>query len=114
MQILKKEESKLLGRTYVEAVMEGRGGQVSRKDAVSMLASELGVPAENVGLVRIDGQVGTTDVVGRFYVYGSAESMKATHPEYLSTRMLTKEEKEKLKADKKKAASPAPAPEEKK
>ena len=110
----KKSESKVLDRAYVEMVMEGKAGKVNRKEAIAAVAQEMGVPAENVGLVRIDGQSGTTDILGRFYVYGSAESKKKFHPKYLDVRMLSKEEKEKLKQEKKKAAAPAAAPEAKK
>ncbi len=116
MQVEKKSESKVLDRSYVEVTMDGKAGRMSRKEATAAVAQELGVPAENVGLIRIDGQSGTTKVVGKFYVYGSPESKKMVHPKYLEVRMLSKEEREKLKQEKKKAAAPAaaPAPEAKK
>ncbi len=107
MPVEKKSESKVMDRSSVELTLEERAGKVSRKEAVAVVAQELGVPAENVGLVRMDGQSGTTRVVGRFYVYGSAESKKKFHPRYLEERMLTKEEREKLKQAKKKAPAPA-------
>ena len=114
MQLEKKAESKLLDRTYVELTLEGRAGKLTRKEAISTLAKEMNVPEENVGLLSLDGTTGKADVVARFYVYGSAESKKRIHPKYLATRLLSKEEKEKLKAEKKKAAAPAAAPEAKK
>jgi len=116
LPVEKKSESKVLDRSYVEVSMEGIAGKISRKEAIEMVASELGVPAENVGLVRIDGQSGTRKVLGRFYVYGSAVSKKKVHPRYLQERLLTKEEREKLKQERKKAGTPAaaaPAPEAK-
>ena len=116
MPVEKKSESKVLDRSYVELSMEGKAGRISRRDAIAALAQELGVPAENVGLVRIDGESGTTNVKGKFYVYGSAESKKKVHPKYLEVRTLTKEERDKLKQEKKKAGTPAatPTPEAKK
>ncbi|QQG49332.1 MAG: hypothetical protein HY247_03205 [archaeon] len=108
MQAQKKWDSKVLDRSYVEMPMEGKAGSVSRKEAIEALAKEMGVPAENVALVRMDGQSGTTDVVAKFYVYGSADSKKKLHRGYLDERMLTKEEREKLKQERKKAAAPAP------
>ena len=112
MPVEKKSESKVLDRSYVEMTLEGRAGKVTRKEAIAMVAQEMGVPAENVGLLRVDGQSGTTKVVGRFYVYGSAESKKRIHLKYLDERMLSKEEREKLKQERKKAATPAAAPAE--
>jgi ribosomal protein S24E len=109
LQVEKKSESKVLDRSYVEVSLEGKAGKVTRKEAIAMVAQEMGVPPENVGLVRIDGQSGTKRVVGKFYVYGSAESKKRIHLKYLDERTLTKEEREKLKQERKKAATQAPA-----
>ena len=114
MQVLKKSESKLLDRTYVETLIEVKAGKLARKDAIEMVAKEMGVQAERVGLVKLKGESGTTMVKGEFYVYGSADSKKHTHPKHLEERLLTKEERTKLKEAKKKAAAPAPAPEAKK
>jgi len=112
LQVEKKSESKVLDRSYVEMSLEGKAGKISRKEAIAAVAQEMGVPPENVGLIRINGQAGTTKVVGRFYVYGSAESKKRVHPKYLDERILSKEEREKLKQERKKAATPAAAPPE--
>jgi ribosomal protein S24E len=114
LPVEKKSESKVLDRSYVEMILEGRAGKVTRKEAIAMVAQEMGVPAENVGLLRVDGQSGTTRVVGRFYVYGSVDSKKRIHLKYLDERMLSKEEREKLKQERKKAATPAAPAEAKK
>lgn len=114
MQAEKKSESKVLGRSYVELEIDGKAGRLTRKEAIAAVAEQLGVDAENVGLLRLDGQSGTEKVVGRFYVYASVDAKKRLHPRYLAERMLTKEEREKLKQERKKAAAPAPAPEAKK
>lgn len=91
-----------------------RAGKLSRREAVTTLAKELGVPEENIGLVRLEEQAGTTSVLGRFYVYESKESKARLHPKYLDERALSKEEKEKLRQERKKAKAPAPAKEAKK
>jgi ribosomal protein S24E len=114
LQVEKKSESKVLDRSYVEMSIDGKAGKLTRKEAITTVAQELGVPAENVGLIRMEGQSGTTKVLGKFYVYGSADSKKKVHPKYLDERTLTKEEREKLKQERKKAATPAAAPEAKK
>ena len=114
MQVEKKSESKVFDRSYVELSIEGKAGKLTRKEAIASVAQELGVPAENIGLIRMDGKSGTTKVLGKFYLYGSADSKKKVHPKYLDERTLTKEERDKLKQERKKAATPAPAPEAKK
>ncbi len=114
MQVEKKSESKVLDRSYVEVSMEGKAGKISRKEAVAAVAQEMGVSPDNVALIRIDGESGSSNVVGRFYVYGSPASKKKLQPRYLEERTLTKEEREKLRQERKKAATPAAAPEAKK
>ena len=114
MPIVKKSESKVLDRSSVELTMDDRAGKLSRKEAIALVAQEMGVPAENVALIRMKGESGTMKVKGTFHVYGSAASKKKIHPSYLDERALTKEEREKLKQERKKAAAPAPAPEAKK
>ena len=114
MHVEKKSESKVLDRTYVEMTVDGMAGKISRKEAIATVAGELGASPENVALISLDGESGTTKVMGRFYVYGSAASRKRIQPRYLEERTLTKEEREKLKQARKKAATTAAAPEAKK
>jgi ribosomal protein S24E len=114
LQADRKVGSKVLDRSYVELALEGKSGKLTRKEAIAAVAQQLGVPPENVGLVRLEGHSGSSDVLGRFYVYGSQESKKRLHPRFLEERTLTKEEREKLRQERKKAATPAPAPEAKK
>jgi ribosomal protein S24E len=114
LQAEKKSESKVLDRCYVEMVIPEKAGKVTRKEAIDSLAGQMGVAAENVALISITGQSGTTDAVARFYVYGSPDVKKVLEPRYLHERTLSKEEREKLKQERKKGAAPAPAPEAKK
>jgi ribosomal protein S24E len=114
LQVLKKVDSKLLGRQYVEFLLPNVGGKLTRKAAVAELAKELGVPEENVGLIRLEEQSGRTSILGRAHIYATKESKQRLHPGYLEERSLSKEEKEKLRQERKKAKTPAPAPEAKK
>jgi ribosomal protein S24E len=113
LSVEKKSESKVLDRSSVELVIEGRAGKATRKEAIALVAQEMGVEPERVGLVKMEGRSGSDTVVGKFFVYASAESRKKLHPRYLDERTLTKEEREKLRQERKKPASQA-APEAKK
>ena len=113
MQI-ERSDSKLLERSTAVVKLDGRAGKITRKEAIAAVAKELGIAPERVGVVRLDGHAGTTDVVGTFYIYGSEEAKKKVHPRYLEERVLPKEERAKLKQERKKAATAAPASEEKK
>jgi len=114
LQVQKKVESKLLGRQYVEVSIENKAGRLTRKEAISGLASELGVAEDAIGLIRLEEEAGRDSVLGKFYVYGSKDAKGKLHPRYLDERSLSKEEREKLKQERKKAKTPAPAPEAKK
>jgi len=114
LSVEKRSDSKVLERSFVELRLEGRAGKLTRKEAVAAAAQGLSVSPERVGIVKLYGRAGTTDVIGRFYVYGSAEAKKKIHPRHLEERVLTKEEREKLKQERKKSATPAPASEAKK
>lgn len=114
MRLQNKVESRLLDRNYIELLIDNGAGKLTRKEAVAALAKELGVPEENIGLIRLEEQVGTRAVLGRFHVYGSKESKRRLHKRYLDERSLSKEEREKLKQERKKAKTSAPAPEVKK
>jgi len=83
LHVVKRSDSKVLERSDVELRLDGRAGKLTRKEAIAAVAQELGVAPENVGIVRLGGSAGTTDVIGRFYVYGSAEAKKRAHPRYL-------------------------------
>ena len=111
LQVVKKSESKVLDRSLVELTLDDKAGKISRKEAIALVAQEMGVQPENVALIRMDGESGTMKVLGKFYVYGSAASKKRIQPRYLDERLLTKEERDKLKQERKKAAA-APAPTE--
>ncbi len=109
MQVLKKTDSKVLGRTYVEILVGETAGKITRKEAVEAAAKELGVPADRVALLALEGESGSRSIVGSFYVYESQEARKKLHPRHLDERLLTKEERDKLKQERKKAAAPAAA-----
>ena len=113
MSSSKKSESKVLDRSHYEMRFEGNSAP-GRKEAIAQVAKELGVPEENIGLVKMRGQSGTSVVFGDFYVYGSPESKRKLHPRYLDERSLSNEEREKLKQERKKAAAPQAKPEAKK
>lgn len=111
MQAQKKSESKVLDRAYVEAVVEAKAGRLTRKEAIQSVAEQLGVQPETVALMGLKGQAGTGRLTGKFYVYGSVESKKRIHPRHLEERNLTKEERDKLRQERKKAKTKAPAAE---
>ncbi len=109
MQIVSRKDSKLLGRTELEVLFPDKAGALNRKDAVKEVAQAMNASEAQVTLVRLSPESGTRSLVGSFHVYGSEDERKKLSHEYLSVRLLTKEEKEARKAAKKKAETAAPA-----
>ncbi len=108
MEIRRRSESKLLDMVELEVLIPANAGKLQRGQAVEMVAEELKVEKGRVGLISLRQQSGTRDVFGRFRVYGSEEALKKTHPRHLVVRLMTKEEREKLKEERKKAKTQAP------
>jgi ribosomal protein S24E len=117
MEIVSRKDSKLLGRSEVQVLFGEKSGAINRKEAIHQVAQALNSTEGRVTLVRLSPQAGSRNLVGWFHVYDSEEGRKEVAHEYLSARLLTKEEKEAAKAAKKKAdaaAAAAPAPKKKK
>ena len=118
MEIVNRKDSKLLGRTEVKVLFAGKSGAINRKEAIAEVAQALNSSEGKVALVRLSPQAGSRNLIGWFHVYDSPEGRKELSHDYLSVRLLTKEEKEARKAAKKKAeaaaaAAAAPAPKKK-
>jgi ribosomal protein S24E len=119
MEIVSRKDSKLLGRSEVQVLFGGKSGAINRKEAIHEVAQAMNSSEAKVALVRLSPQAGSRNLVGWFHVYDSEEGRKEVTHDYLSVRLLTKEEKEAAKAAKKKAdaaaaAAAAPAPKKKK
>ena len=108
MQIVTRKDSKLLGRTELDVLFADKAGALNRKDAIKEVAQALNTSESKVTLIRLSPESGTRSLVGRFHVYESEDEKKKVSHEYLSVRLLTKEEREALKAAKKKAETAAP------
>ncbi|MGA2663703.1 MAG: hypothetical protein ABSF83_01990 [Nitrososphaerales archaeon] len=109
MEIISRNDSKLMGRSEVEVLFPAKAGALNRKDAVKQVAQAMNSSEDRVTLLRLSPQAGSRNLVGRFHVYGSEEARKEVSQKYLAVRLLTKEEKEALKAAKKKAEAAAAA-----
>jgi ribosomal protein S24E len=119
MEIVSRKDSKLLGRSEVQVLFAGKAGAINRKEAIKEVAQSMGSSENKVTLVKLAPQAGSRNLVGWFHVYQSEDGRKQFAHEYLSTRLLTKEERDAAKAAKKKAdaaaaAAAAPAAKKKK
>ncbi len=109
MEIVSRKDSKLLGRIELQVVFADKSGALNRKDAIKEVARALSADEKRVTLLELAGGSGTRNLVGRFHVYDSEEGKKEVSEKYLAARLLSKEEKDAIKAAKKKADAAATA-----
>ncbi|MCX8191425.1 MAG: hypothetical protein N3F06_01295 [Nitrososphaerales archaeon] len=101
IEILSVEENRLLRRKEYVCRFPSAAGLIKRNEAVEALASALKIEKEKVYLIKLSTTSGSRDVIGTFYVYDDEKDAKKHLPRYLFMRMLSKEEREKLKKEKK-------------
>jgi ribosomal protein S24E len=109
MEVTKRKDSKLLARSELEVVFADKSGALNRKDAIKEVAKAENVSEDRVTLLELRGGAGTRNLVGYFHVYDSAEGRKEISERYLASRLLSKDEKEAIKQEKKKADAAAVA-----
>ena len=96
LQISHDNENKLLRRREIQCLFP-KAVQIARGDAVKAMAQTLNVDPAMVHLISLMHLTGTRDVEGHFYIYPKLEDAKEHIPPYFFTRMLSKEERKKVK-----------------
>jgi len=109
MEVTKRKDSKLLGRSELEVVFTDKSGALNRMDAIREVAKSENVAEDRVTLLELQGGAGTKNLVGQFHVYDTEAGRKEISEGYLASRLLSKEEKEAIKQEKKKADAAAAA-----
>lgn len=115
LEILNKEENKVLSRTKIkfQIVQEGRSVP-SRISVHKELVSKLKKPKELIIIRKIEPVFGSSNIKGEAYLYSSKEVFSKVEPKYTVKRLKVMEEKEAKKAEDKKAQESESKPEEKK
>jgi ribosomal protein S24E len=104
---LEDKTNGLLKRREVVCVFKGVAGKLTRKDAAEMLAKELKLDKKFVIPISLQPETGMSDLRCMFYVYDD-DLAKRHLPKYILLRMLSKEERKKVKeAAKAKGKKPA-------
>jgi ribosomal protein S24E len=109
MEVIDDSENKLLGRRELEVKFTAGAGILSRQAAVEAIASKIGVKKENVSVISIKGAFGTRDVKARAYVFPKPELAKQQLSGYVSMRHLPKDERKKIRDERRKGAAAAPS-----
>ena len=108
LEIVSDSENKLLGRRELKVRFRAGAGILSRQAAVDAIASRIGSKKENVQVLSIKGMFGTRDLNAEVYIFSNPEAARKQLAEYISLRHLPKDERKKLKEERRKTAT-APA-----
>jgi ribosomal protein S24E len=114
LEITSDTENPLLQRRELSGVFRGGSGLLTRQGAREGVASKIGVQADSVQIISLEGSFGTRDLAARAYVFSDKAAGKKQLASFRFTRILSKEDRAKAREEKKKAKSagpkPAPAP----
>ncbi len=94
---LEDKTNGLLKRREVKCSFKGSAGRLTRKEAVEILTKELKLDEKFVIPANLICKNGVNDIHGTFYIYDDENLAKKHLPKYIFMRMLTKEERKKVK-----------------
>ena len=86
IEINRDIENLLVGRREVECIFRDSYGSFSRNDAIQALSKKIKTTDEKVFVVSIDGESGSRDAKGLFYIYDTDNSAKKDISDYILTR----------------------------
>ncbi len=76
IEINRDIENLLVGRREVECIFRDSYGSFNRNDAIQALSKEIKTTDEKVFVVSIDGESGSRDAKGLFYIYDNDDNAK--------------------------------------
>ena len=79
-------ENLLVGRREVKCIFRDSYGSFNRNDAIQALSKEIKTTDEKVFVVSIDGESGSRDAKGLFYIYDNDDNAKKDISDYILTR----------------------------
>jgi len=102
---MSQEYNPFMKRTEIEYIFHNMNGKLTRKQAIEEISKLVGKPAENVFLIKLEGEFGSPDIRGSFYVYDDPSLARLHLKKYQLTRLLPKEERKKIQEEKRKKKS---------
>jgi ribosomal protein S24E len=103
LEILGDSQNKLLGRRELKVKFNAGNGILTRQSAAEAIASKVGVSKENVQVISLKGKFGIRDADVYAYIFSNSQEAKKQLDEYVLLRHLPKEERKKIREDKRKA-----------
>ena len=92
-------ENLLVGRREVKCIFRDSYGSFNRNDAIQALSKKIKATNKKVFIVSIDGESGSRDAKGLFYIYDDENNAKKDISDYILTRnkpVTPKPEKSKI------------------
>ncbi len=109
LEIVSDSENRLLGRRELKVKFKAGNGILTRQAAAEAIASKLGVSKEGVQIISLRGKFGARDANVDAYVFSNSQNAKMQLAEYVLLRHLPKEERKKIREEKRKASAAPPS-----
>jgi ribosomal protein S24E len=105
LEVIQDSENKLLSRRELKVRFRAGNGILTRQAATEAIASKVGVNKENVKVISLKGRFGNRDADATVYIFSKPLDDKNQLAEYVLLRHLSKEDRKKVREDKRKAAA---------
>ena len=105
LEILEESENRLLSRKELKLKFRGGSGILTRQGAAEAVATKLGIKKENVQVISLHGGFGVRDINAKAYIFSSPKEAKEQLAEYILLRQLPKEERQKIREERRKSAT---------
>jgi ribosomal protein S24E len=109
VEVVKDSQNELLGRRELSVKFIAGSGILTRKSAAEAIASRVAAKVENVQVISLTGRFGVRDVDAIAYVFDSPDQAKKQLAEYVLLRHYSKEDRKKIREEKRKAATAGPS-----
>lgn len=101
--VLEDNKNALLKRREIKTIIKNAVGSIRKDEAVSLLATKLGLTNKNLIPISLTSEYGNPDVLSLMYYYNDLEDAKKQLPRYRFLRVMSKDERKKI-IDEEKAA----------
>ena len=110
VEIIEDSENKLLARRELRVKFKAGNGILTRQAAAESIASKIGTKRDSVQVISLHGSSGVRDIDAKAYVFSDPKEAKKQLAEYVLLRHLSKDERKKIREERRKAATtPAPS-----
>ncbi len=101
--VLKEYDNHLMQRKEIRIILKGAAGILNKVEAIQLIAKRNGTDASKIIPINMNCSQGNNDIIAKFHIYQSEETMNYIVPRFRNLRILPKADRKKI-IDEEKAA----------